>query len=110
VNRRVDISLLFWSQTVWKALHPGQNAMTSMGSATYLFSTVPATLSPLIAVKVIDVIPLPSNYPVSLILGVQVWKNHKIPTEKVTKMCHLSGPGWPPQITSFYITSAVVPG
>jgi hypothetical protein len=44
------------SQTVWKALHPGQNAMTSVGSATYLLSLTPAGLSSLTAIIVIDVL------------------------------------------------------
>jgi hypothetical protein len=88
----VDISLLPLSQTVWKALHPGQNAMTSVGSVTYLLSLAPASLSSLMAVKVIDVLPSHFSYPVSIILGGQPWKNHKIQAKKVTKMCHLSGP------------------
>jgi hypothetical protein len=95
----VDINLLSLSQTVWKALHPGQNAMTSMGSTTRFLSAA-ATLSSLIAVKVIDEFPSQSYDPVSYILGVQLWKNHKIPAEKVTKMCHLPEPGKPPQ---FYL-------
>jgi hypothetical protein len=106
----VDISLLPSSQTVWKALHPGQNAMTSVGSATYLLSPAPAALASLTAVKVIDVLPSQSNYPVSFILSGQSWKNHKMQAEKVTKICHLSESSISPQIPSVYITPVVISG
>jgi hypothetical protein len=46
------------SQTVWKALHPGQNAMTSTGSAVAGFSFAPETLLSLTAVIAINLFTL----------------------------------------------------
>jgi hypothetical protein len=90
----VDISLLPLSQTVWKALHPGQYAMTSVVSKARLFALITGTLSSLMAVNVTGILPSYFYYPVSFILGGRPWKNHKKQAKKVTKMCHLPEPAY----------------
>jgi len=83
LNLRVGISLSLLNQIVWNALHPGQNATTSLELALRFASAAAKGASRLV-VRVTIV-----SYPhiiYSRILDNKQWKSYKMGAEKITKI------------------------